>query len=102
MHRMKNSARMLLLFLLFAPDPAFDTDAFRARLTSAFVKIENAWCAQNLEPARPFVSDSIYERFQLQLQEQKDLGYRDQMENINVEECLLVDLSRDSHFDALS
>ena len=35
-----------------------------------------SWCNQQLEPLRPFVSDGVFERFSLQIEEQKEDGWR--------------------------
>lgn len=83
-------------------DPGFNLAAFRTRLTDAFGKIQEAWCEQRLELVRPFVSDGIHERFSLQLMEQKDLGYRDHMEDLNVTSCQLAQLVSSGSYDALT
>lgn len=64
---------------LLSIDPDFSTEAFMARLNAAFLKIQNSWCSMDLEPMRPFVSDGIYERFTLQLDEMRATGWRDQI-----------------------
>ena len=71
--------------LVKATDPEFDKAAFFGRVVVAFRKVQSAWCAHDLAPVRPFVSDGIHERFALQIQEQKDLGYRDHMEGLDVQ-----------------
>jgi hypothetical protein len=57
-------------------DPAFDEARFLARVRTAFDKAQKSWCAQELEPLRPFVSDGVFERFSLQVEEQKQDGWR--------------------------
>lgn len=71
--------------LVKATDPDFDKATFFGRVVVAFRKVQSAWCAHDLAPVRPFVSDGIHERFALQIQEQKDLGYRDHMEGLDVQ-----------------
>ena len=80
-------------------DPAFNLDRFYARVQTAFLKIQNAWCAQNLQTVRPFISDGIHERFNLQFLEQKDEGVRDRMADIRVESVRLAQLTSDNVFD---
>ncbi|MCB9914933.1 MAG: TIM44-like domain-containing protein [Planctomycetes bacterium] len=65
---------------LRAHDPSFDEAGFLARVTVAFHKAQDAWCAQDLTPLAPFVSDGIYERFSLQLEEQRREGWRQGMQ----------------------
>lgn len=69
---------------LKASDPAFDEARFLARVRSAFHKAQDAWCAQSLEPLRPFVSDGVFERFSLQIEEQKLDGWRQGMEGVRL------------------
>lgn len=86
---------------LRANDPAFDVQAFRDRITAAFIKIQAAWCAQKLETVRPFISDSIHERFSLQLQEQREMSYRDQMDNLRVDKCALAAVVSEGGYDSV-
>ncbi len=51
--------------------------------------IQDAWGQQNLTPIRALISDGIFERFSLQILEQRDLGYRDQMEQIEIRSIML-------------
>ena len=50
-------------------DPEFEGQAFSARASLAFHAIQEAWCAQDLEPARGFIPDGLHERFSIQLRE---------------------------------
>ena len=90
------------LAVLCQADPAFEPNAFLQRARMAFDKIQSAWCAQNLQYVRAFISDGVHERFSLQFSEQKQLGYRDQMENISVEEMAIVEVASQGLFDELS
>jgi hypothetical protein len=85
-----------------AGDSGFIEEVFYDRVRVAFLKIQDGWCAQNLEAVRPFVSDGIFERFSLQIQEQHDLGYRNVMENVRVHQVLLAQVETDEFFDLLT
>jgi uncharacterized tellurite resistance protein B-like protein len=65
-------------------DPAFEPAAFLARMETAFRKAQDAWCAQELEPIRAFVSDGVFERFSLQIAEQREAGWRQGMHSLVV------------------
>jgi len=65
-------------------DPEFDFDRFAHRVERAFRGIQAAWCDQDLKPIQGYVSDSILERFSLQIGEQIREGYRDHMPDIDV------------------
>jgi tellurite resistance protein len=73
-----------------ASDPTFEAEAFAARVRHAFRRVQEAWCAQDLAPLRPFVSDGVYERFAMQIDEQRALGYRDRMDGLTVDAVTLV------------
>ena len=81
-------------------DPAFDLQKFYGRVNTAFLKIQDAWCAQNLQTIRPFISDGTHERFGLQFTEQKLDSVRDRMKNISVQQVQMVQLIHDNVFDS--
>lgn len=83
-------------------DPAFDENAFYSRIRIAFDKIQQAWCAQNLTVIRPFVSDGVYERFLLQIAEQRDEGYHDFMEGLRVLDLRMAEIESDGIYDEIA
>jgi uncharacterized tellurite resistance protein B-like protein len=80
-------------------DSQFDETAFYNRARDAFVKIQAAWSEQNIDAVRAFVSDGIFERFALQIEEQRDLGYRNIMDNVTVTDIGLTRVDREAGFD---
>lgn len=66
-------------------DEKFDPSHLQGRTAAAFKQIQQAWSAQDLSSIRPYVSDGIFERFTIQIEEQKDLGYRNVIENLRIE-----------------
>jgi hypothetical protein len=87
---------------LRANDPNFDEQLFYRRVDLAFGKIQVAWCSQNLNGVRPFISDGVHERFTLQFAEQRAEGWHDQMDNIQVHGISFTELRSDGLFDELS
>ncbi len=87
---------------LASTDPAFDEGNFCRRAEQAFLRLQQAWSAQDLAGVRPFVSDGIFERFTLQIAEQKDFNYRNQVDRVQVAEVRLVQVAGDSIFDLLT
>ncbi len=94
--------RAAALERLRSGDAAFDEAGFCGRAEQAFLKLQQAWSAQDLAPVRPFVSDGIYERFSLQIAEQRDFNYRNQVDRVEVAEVGLVQVAGDSIFDLLT
>lgn len=83
-------------------DPDFNSTIFINRVKVAFLKIQQAWCAHDLSDIRAFVSDGIYERFSLQIAEQKDEGVRNHMEEIQIIDATIAQLISDNVFDTLT
>lgn len=86
---------------LLKRDPAFNPDAFKKRVSSAFLKIQDAWSRQNMAPARAFVSDGVMERFTLLLDMQKAQGFCNRMERVKVLQSGIVYAETGAHFDAV-
>ncbi|QOV88039.1 TIM44-like domain-containing protein [Humisphaera borealis] len=83
-------------------DPAFDTDRFLHRVRGAFVRIQHAWSNQNLSDVRAFISDAVYERFSLQFDEQRALGYRNEMKDVVVRRSHIANAQSGEVFDEVS
>jgi hypothetical protein len=91
-----------ILQRLRAHDFAFDEGAFCKRVGGAFLKIQTAWCAQELKGVQLFLSDGVVERFSLQFAEQREQNYHDQMQSIAVQDVQIVDLDSSGVFDEIS
>ncbi len=83
-------------------DPDFDENRLIERTQKAFTAIQKAWYAQDLKPVQAFISDGILERFSLQFEEQREEGYRDHMENIQIHNCHIARVKSSRVFDMIS
>ena len=83
-------------------DPAFSEAAFTERVSVAFQKIQAAWCGQDLTSVRPFISDGVHERFSLQFDEQRQLGYREKMDSLKILQVTIADLGSEGLFDEVA
>ena len=83
-------------------DPDFDEQRFLTRVGVAFGKAQRSWCEQNLEPLRPFVSDGVFERFSLQIEEQREDGWRQGMEGLSSGPLTIVLVDTGRHFDTIT
>jgi predicted lipid-binding transport protein (Tim44 family) len=70
---------------LRAADPAFSPDAFRQRVRTAFLALQDAWCKQNLDAGRAFLSPGAYFTWRAQLETLAAEGRRNLMEQISVQ-----------------
>jgi uncharacterized Zn finger protein (UPF0148 family) len=83
-------------------DPMFDESSLVRRARLAFHKVQDAWSLQQMENVRAFVSDGVFERFNLQIDEQKSLGYRNAMDNVAVQGVEFAQIFSDRLFDQIS
>ena len=83
-------------------DPEFDHDAFLERVGKAFLKIQEAWSNQDLSSVRGFMSDGVFERFSIQIDEQLAQGYRNEMSRVRIRQSRVVEVCALPHFDVIS
>ena len=69
---------------LRAADPGFSPDAFRERVRTAFLALQDAWCKQNLDAGRAFLSPGAYFTWRAQLETLAAEGRRNVMEQSTV------------------
>jgi uncharacterized membrane protein YebE (DUF533 family) len=96
------SEQQRMLERLRASDPQFNFSAFARRAADAFLKIQWAWANQNLASVRPFISDGVHERFSLQFDEQRQLGYRNEMRDVFVDAVRVAEVRTGHLFDTLA
>ena len=94
---LKNSA----LTEIWQRDPAFRLDLFLQRVSHAFVTTQYAWSEQQLGHCRAFISDGVYERFDLYIAMQKAENIRNRMKQVQVVGKEIVCVTSDSHFDTI-
>jgi predicted lipid-binding transport protein (Tim44 family) len=69
---------------LRAADAGFEVDAFLTRVKTAFMALQDAWCKQNLEVGRGFLSPGAYFAWRAQLETMAAEGRRNVMEGLTV------------------
>ena len=84
-----------------ARDPAFDPQQFLGRAGGAFLKIQQAWSAQDMAPARAQISDGVMERFSIQIEMQKTDGVRNDMSGVSIIGSSILRAESDAHFDTV-
>jgi predicted lipid-binding transport protein (Tim44 family) len=87
---------------LRAADPAFDLDAFRGRVKTAFMALQDAWCRQDLEKGRVFMSPGAYFAWRAQLETLAAEGRRNVMENLEVRDVSLTRVVHGRVYDDLT
>ena len=87
---------------LQARDPNFNPQVFIDRAQTTFFVLQNAWMARNLEPARIYLSDAIYHRWKLQVEQFVALHKRDVLEDLAVNGCAIAKVASDANFDSVT
>ena len=80
-------------------DPAFNEQIFKDKAQNAFFKIQEAWEKQDVNIARPFVSDSIMQRYSTQISDLKSRGEKNVLENIVIGNTNIVEVRSDNAYN---
>jgi predicted lipid-binding transport protein (Tim44 family) len=84
---------------LTAADKDFSLGIFEQRVKKAFLTLQDAWCKQNLDAGRAFMSPGAYFSWSAQLETMAAEGRRNVMENINVTAVQAVRIIHGRVFD---
>jgi uncharacterized Zn finger protein (UPF0148 family) len=82
-------------------DENFSVEVLTDRIKTGFMKIQNAWAAQDVKPVRYIMSDGVYERFSIQLGIQKNSKIINKMDNIEFIMAQVVAAETDHYFDTV-
>ncbi|MEE8601965.1 TIM44-like domain-containing protein [Euzebya tangerina] len=82
-------------------DPAFNLGQFLTRAGAGFVTTQYAWSEQDLRICRAFISDGVYERFELYIKMQQAENIRNRMRDVQVVGHDVVAVNSDEHFDTI-
>jgi len=83
-------------------DPAFNEQTFIDRAQAAFFLLQKAWCERDLSLARAVMSESIYQRWRVQLEEMAAARKKNILENLVIAGAEVVKVDRDARFEALT
>ncbi|HEX9101415.1 MAG TPA: TIM44-like domain-containing protein, partial [Polyangia bacterium] len=89
------------LAALRGQDAGFDEAAFAERAKGVMAKVNEAWIAGAMGPARRHISDGVYVRFQTQLQLLKAQGLKNAMADWSVVGCELLAAESDAKWDTV-
>jgi len=90
------------LMALQRRDPNFNPSVFIDRAQATFFILQNAWMMRNLEPARIYLSDGIYRRWKLQVDQMVAQRKRNVLENLVIGGCAIARVSGDANFDSIT
>jgi Tim44-like domain len=86
---------------LLADDPAA-LSGFEARLQLVFAELNAAWAAQNLRPARPYLTSELFGTMQRQVETYLSQGLVNLVDGARIVRWETVKLARDARHDALT
>jgi predicted lipid-binding transport protein (Tim44 family) len=87
---------------LTAADGAFAIGAFEARVKTAFLALQDAWCKQQLDAGRAFMSPGAYFSWSAQLEAMASEGRRNVLEQLEVQRIEPVRVVHGRVFDDLT
>ena len=87
---------------LRAADASFDMDAFLGRVKTGFMALQDAWCRQNLEAGRAFLSPGAYFAWRAQLDTMAAEGRRNVMEGLAIRSVVPLRVVHGRVFDDLT
>jgi predicted lipid-binding transport protein (Tim44 family) len=87
---------------LTAADKDFALGVFEGRVKTAFLALQDAWCKQNLDAGRAFMSPGAYFTWSSQLETLAAEGRRNVMENLNIRAVEPVRIVHGRVFDDLT
>jgi predicted lipid-binding transport protein (Tim44 family) len=87
---------------LTAADKDFSLGVFEGRVKTAFLALQDAWCKQNLDAGRAFMSPGAYFTWSAQLETMAAEGRRNVMENVSVRAVQPVRIVHGRVFDDLT
>ncbi|HEX2015511.1 MAG TPA: Tim44-like domain-containing protein [Solirubrobacteraceae bacterium] len=76
--------------LATADDEYWDPEALNERVRECFLSVQDAWRQRNAGWARPFVSDALFDRIEMQLKGMERQGRFDRLEDVALERAQVV------------
>jgi len=83
-------------------DPNFSEQGFEDLASTAFFKIQTAWSKRDMSLAQAFVSPTLLQRFQTQLNQLKSQDKINKIENLAVGKVEIVEVMEDGGFDYIT
>lgn len=97
-----SSVNPLSLSKLKEADPQFSEAAMLSKAENLFTTMQLAWCEQDYEPVRPFLSNALYEQQAKQLEAKKARDEKNISSEIAVLQSKLESYSSDGHTEYLN
>ena len=80
-------------------NPGFDPGSLLAKASTAFLAIQDGWTRQDMAPVRRWISDGIWQRFNIQFAMMRLLDQRNEVSNIQIRKTFIDAIEQDGNFD---
>lgn len=74
---------------------------FEDRVSTAFFKIQEAWCKRDMNIARAFITDSVLRRFNMQLEEYRQNKTYNKLEGLSLGNVETLDITLDANIERI-
>ena len=82
-----------------ARNPSFTPISLISKANTAFATIQQAWSKQDMAPARRWLSDGIWQRFNTQFAMMRLLGQTNNVANVRIRKSYIASIEEDGQFD---
>ncbi|MBU1534809.1 TIM44-like domain-containing protein [Myxococcota bacterium] len=83
-------------------NPEFDEKAFKEKVHTCFMEIQKAWEKKELGPVRRWISDGVYQRFNMQFRMMDLLKQKNTLESLTVKNIQIDSIESDGAFDIIN
>ncbi|MDD2635302.1 MAG: TIM44-like domain-containing protein [Bacteroidales bacterium] len=95
----KQNEKALASFKILHPD--FNEDQFVEKVKTAFIEIQNAWAAKDINRVRRFISDGMYQRVNTQFKMMSILEQRNEIEKLSLQSTVIDKIESDGLYDVI-
>ncbi len=86
----------------FAANQNFNQEAFIAKVSTAFLAIQDAWMNKNLGKVRKWISDGVYQRFNAQFTMMNALDQVNTLSNINIKQIRIESAEQEGDYSIIT
>lgn len=95
----KNNKKAIVSFKALHPD--FNEEQFINKIKTAFVEIQNAWAAKDINRVRRFITDGMYQRVNTQFKMMNILEQRNDLEKLTIKSVVIDKIESDGLYDII-
>jgi len=85
-----------------AANQNFNQEAFTAKVSTAFLAIQDAWMNKNLGKVRKWISDGVYQRFTAQFTMMEALDQVNTLNNINIRQIRIESAEQEGEYSIIT